>query len=483
MDYSRLTTTLAPYQTLAVVGGAWGDEGKGKIADLLASKYDLVVRYSGGGNAGHTIYVPEGKVVSHLIPCGLAQRKTCVIAAGVFFDPEGFLQEVEEAQAVLGQDLPEIWIDERATVLTPWHKVIEAWSESCRGKKAIGTTMRGIGPMASVKALRVDVKIGDLYLDRTELVEILTCLYETYEPILTQAKLKGLTSEIPTPDEVADSLVQLGCKIRGYVRDTRYEMHRAWKQGKTILFEGAQAHGLDLTWGTTPYVSSGHSTAGGIGMGTGLPPHALNAVIMVTKILPTRVGEGPFPSEIWTREGSMRFPKQRMELFRESVERTHYLAYMRNLLNRESATPQDVSNYFQVLGRELGATSGRGRSVGYPDIALLQYAAQVNGPNFLALTRFDMLSGLKEIPVVVGYRYRGEILPPGRMPDGRRLGEVKPVFETWPCWEEDIEGIEWESDLPQKARDFLNRFEDQVGMSILIVGTGPNRGDAVVRNV
>lgn len=492
-----LKKELAPYRNLVVVGGNWGDEGKGKIIDLVMAHYNTTVRFSGGANAGHTVYASNGKkLVSHLIPCGLAQNKECVMGRGELVDLRLFLEELEQAKKVLGNRLPKIYLDQMSPVWTPWHGLLEAWLEYVRGKGKVGTTGKGIGPLEGLYKLRIAPLVGQIFLEKKKFIEILELLYKTLLPVFKEMKDKNIISGlIPNPVEVADILRSYAIKVKPFVADTSFVLNQASAKKKRMLFEGAQALGLDSRFGTYPFVSSGNSAAFGAAEGTGLPMQSFDATLMVVKTLPTRVGAGPFVSEMWARQSAMDFVRLHAELFADktaptlrSESRTNsvgtaaeFLAEKLHLINSGRAKGADYSQYFQVLGDERGATTGRGRSVGFLDIPWLCYAIRINGPKWLALTRFDMLSGVKVIPVVVGYKLFGKLLAKGQLPPPWDMDKVVPVFENWPGWSENIYGINSEAALPKGAKDFLKRLENRLDAAILLVGTGPGREDIVVR--
>ena len=300
-----------------------------------------------------------------------------------------------------------------------------------------------------------------------------------------------INGSIPTPAEVADQLRAFAPKIKPFIADTSFVLHQTAAKNRRMLFEGAQALGLDSRFGTYPFVSSGNSAAFGAAEGTGLSMQSFDATLMVVKTLPTRVGAGPFPSEMWRRDKAMSFAKNHLGLFvtppTPSLEkrgkdiRAEFLAEKLQLINSGQAKGADYSQYFQVLGDERGATTGRGRSVGFIDIPWLCYAIRINGPKWLALTRFDMLSGVKNIPVVVGYKLNGKLLAKGQLPPPWDMEKVEPVFENWPGWSENIFGKSSEATLPKGAKDFLKRLENHLNTAILLVGTGPGRQDIVVR--
>jgi adenylosuccinate synthase len=481
--HQTLKKVLAPYRNLVVVGGNWGDEGKGKIIDLVMAHYEVTVRFSGGANAGHTVFTSDGqKLVSHLIPCGLAQGKECVMGRGELVDLRLFLEELEQSKKVLGGKLPKIYLDQMSPVWTPWHGLLEAWLEYVRGKGKVGTTGKGIGPLEGLYKLRISPLVGQIFLGKKELVGILELLHKTLLPVFKDMKAKNLISgSIPTPTDVADMLLAFTPKIKPFIADTSFVLHQASKKHQRMLFEGAQALGLDSHFGTYPFVSSGNSAAFGAAVGTGLPMQNFDATLMVVKTLPTRVGAGPFPSEMWQRQEAMEFVKKNIGLFTDKQKKAEFLQEHLQKINAQKVSNAELSQYFQVLGDERGATTGRGRSVGFIDIPWLTYAIRVNGPKWLALTRFDMLSGIKKLPVVVGYKLNGKKLLPGQLPTPWDMKKVVPVFEQWPGWSENIYGNDNESSLPKSAKAFLQRLEKHVGTHILLVGTGPGREDIVVR--
>lgn len=469
-------------QTLVVVGGNWGDEGKGKIIDLVMQDYDIVVRFSGGSGAGHTVLTPGGvKIVNHLIPCGLAQNKVCVMARGEFFDLKLFLKEFRECEPLLEGAAPPVWIDEMSPLWTPWHALLETWLEHVRGSGKVGTTGKGIGPLEGLFKLRISPLVGNLFSDKEKFVHVLNLLYQGLLPCFEAMRHQGLAEIIPTPEQVAAELLALAPQIEDRVIDTSFLLFEEYRAGKRIMFEGAQALGLDSHWGTYPFVSSGNSVAAGASLGTGVPMEHIHGTVVVCKILPTRVGAGPFPSEMWQRDLALTFPKEHPELFNKGSERNLFLKEKQEVINSGQAQGSDYSQYFQVLGDERGATTGRGRSVGYLDIPWLLYNERINNPAFLALTRFDMLSGIKRIPVVVGYNYQGQVLAPGKLPPPWQLDKVEPILETWDCWAEDIYGCNSFEALPEGARKFVEKLESMLGKKMALIGTGAGRNDIIVR--
>lgn len=493
--YKKLRPIIGRHQSLIVVGGNWGDEGKGKIIDLVIRYFDAAVRFSGGANAGHTVYTNDGKrLVSHLIPCGLAQNKICVMGRGEFFNAELFLKELDDVRAVLGsRGLAPVYVDQQAPLWTPYHRLFEAYTEIMRGAKKIGTTNKGIGPLEGLYKLRLAPVVGHLFAPEI-LLEFLKTLYDVLKPCFNFVTSKKLMrEEVPKPERVRDNLLSFAEQIRPFVTDTSFLLNSMLKQGKKLLFEGAQATGLDAFWGTYPFVSSGNSASQGAALGTGLPMSKFDAVILVCKTLPTRVGMGPFPSEMGERQAAMDFAKENPLLFVKGTKRDEFLSqtlakinqYLTKKRGRVFLTGElkiRMSQYFQVLGDERGATTGRGRSVGFLDIPWMQYSVRINGPKYIALTRFDMLSGVKKVPVVVGYKLDGAMLKKGQVPPPWRINDIEVVMEEWKGFEENICGISQWNDLPKNAQQFIKKIEKLVGVPLLLIGTGPERNAVVVNS-
>ncbi len=486
--YAQLETIFLKYPMLIITGTYWGDEGKGKIVDLVSALYRFAIRFSGGSGAGHTLVTPDLKrFVGHLIPCGIARLVHCVLARGVFFDLKRFLNEMREAKRVFGDKLPPIWVDMYSPVWTEWHGLIEKWFEHSLGKKRIGVTNKAIGPIAGLKTLRLGIKVYHLFQNDQALRNRLQSLYRALKPCFDEmVRLKIVKrKDIPRPIHVERALLRDAPKIERYVTDTASGLAKAFAAKVRMLFESAQAPGLDLELGTFPFVSSGNSVAAGAPLGTGLPLRAFAkaVVLMVAKVLPTRVGAGPFPSEIWGRKECEQWALDNKKLFMKRYKKMR-LAFLREkleLINEGTPSDADWAQYFQVLGYELGATTGRGRSIGWMDIQWLWYVIRVNGPKWFALTRFDMLSGLKQVPVVVGYRLDGKEIAPGEMPTTDDMFRIEPIIEMWDCWSEDITGVCDFNDLPYKAKLFIWRLEKLIRVPILLIGTGPGRNEIIVR--
>ncbi len=469
---------------LTVVGAYWGDEGKGKIIDAIAPLFDIIARYSGGANAGHTVFTENGiKVVSHLIPCGIAQNKPCVMGPGVFFDIEAFLVELQDAQKVVGDSLPRIIIDPNCPVRTPYHSLFEGWLEFCRGKNAINTTNKAIGPLAGFDALRNGIRVADLFLPPEVLADKLFELFTSVEPVFSRMHASRPLLEIPHPDFVVTLLSNQAQKINRFIADVPAFLRQEFKNGAKILAEGAQSVGLDRTYGTYPYVSSGLSTNLGAPQGLGIAPKYFDTTLLVAKALPTRVGAGEFPSEIWSRSPAEKFPHERQDLFgpESNGSRSVFLKGLLEKINNETALNSEISQYYQVLGDERGATTGRGRSVGYADWEWLRYAAQTTGADMLALTRFDMLNGIKSIPYVSEYDRNGDAYT--SLGGNPTRGNIAPFYERLDGWDECIDGITDWDDLPSTAQNYVNRLEVNLGnVPINFIGTSPSRAGLIVRD-
>lgn len=482
----QLGQWLANYQTLSIAGAAFGDEGKGKVGSLLAGFYDIIARFSGAGNAGHTYFTAKGrKIVSHLIPCGLAANKMCVLGRGEQVRLDQLLAELAEAKKMSGAQPPRIYIDLQCPLWIPWHSLLEAYLEAMREGSPVGTTGQGVGPVAALHRLRIGPLIGEMSAGREYFLKRLETMYRPLAPIFNEMLASGMvdtdTTQIPTPSELADQLFPLFDQVKTCLADTSAVLHNAFRLNYRILAEGAQAVGLDLMWGTYPFVSSTMSSPAGAALGLGLPPKALPHTLLVTKVLPTRVGNGPFPSEIGNREGALTFPQSYPQLFQAGQERDEFLQTRLNLVNSGKATAAELSQYFQVLGDERGATTGRGRSVGYLDIPWLRYAVRLTGPIGLALTQLDRLSGLKQIPVVVDYKINGQCVMPGTIPLPWQWENVEVIMDTWECWRQSISGCQDYRDLPSAAREFVTRLAAEIRCPIPLVGTGPGQADMVFK--
>ncbi len=418
-----------------VIGAQWGDEGKGKIVDLLTEKADVVVRPQGGNNAGHTV-ISEGKqYILHLIPSGILwPGKLCVIGNGVVMDPCALLKEidglVEKEIAVSPENLR---ISDRAHLVMPFHREMDAFKEAHRVVK-IGTTKRGIGPSYGDKVDRIGFRLHELVSDPVGFAErfhtrVTECnrLFETVDMAPLDAEAAGR------------ELLAAGERLAPYCADTVAILHRAMKDGRTLLFEGAQGTYLDIDQGTYPYVTSSNTTSGGACTGSGVPPQRIDRVVGVTKAYTTRVGEGPFPTQ-----------------------------------------NDALADRFHAMGREFGATTGRKRRCGWLDLVLVRYAAMVNGFDELAITILDGLDDLDEIPICTHYELDGKKLhlPPA---SARDLQRAVPVYETLPGWRTDVTGVRSYEELPANALAYLARIEKETETPVSMVGVGPARDQTIVR--
>lgn len=409
---------------IVVVGTQWGDEGKGRVIDLFAKKVDAVVRYQGGSNAGHTVVVGEEKFVFHLIPSGILHPgKKSIIANGVVIDPEQLLKEVRELRE-RGIDTDNLYISANAHIVMPYHKDVEKWEEEKRGKSKIGTTGKGIGPAYADKAARRGIRMGDL-LKKQVLKEKLSFNLKIYKQLYGFSYLEK---------ELMERFLDYGEKLKKYITDTSLLIYNLMREGKDILFEGAQGTLLDIDHGTYPYVTSSNSTAGGVCSGAGIGPRDISRVFGVAKAYTTRVGEGPFPTEI----------------------------------------KGEIGNLLQKRGDEYGATTGRPRRCGWFDGVILRYAARINSLDELILTKLDILDQLDKVKICVAYRVRGRVIRD--FPSNFGLWEeCEPVYEEMEGWREDTSKVSSYSELPSAARDYIKKIEQISGVPIKLFSVGPQR--------
>ena len=419
-----------------IVGAQWGDEGKGKVVDLLAQESEIVARYQGGPNAGHTVIAGGETWKFHHMPSGILSGKTCVLGAGVVIDPETFVRELDELEA-RGVSTAPVKVSGNAHLIMPWHVAIDQASERRLGKLRIGTTRRGIGPCYADKAARLGIRVQDLLDPKILRQKIEVALAEKNVWLERVYGTEPLVLE-----EVAERYERFAQRLRPYVADTSLLVDRALREGEAVLFEGAQGALLDLDHGTYPFVTSSNPVAGAAATGIGIGPNRIDAVLGVAKAYVTRVGEGPFPTEI---EG----PDQ---------------ARVRE------------------LGHEFGTTTGRERRCGWLDLVALRYAVRVNGITALALTKLDVLSAFAELPVCVRYRLEsGEETTefPAHQSD---FHHCRPVYETLPGWEEPIDSVEDFSDLPAAARGYVEFVEHELDVETTLVGTGAERERVLARS-
>ncbi|WP_418626781.1 adenylosuccinate synthase [Anaerosinus sp.] len=420
--------------SVVVMGTQWGDEGKGKIVDYLAEKADVVVRYQGGSNAGHTVVVKGKEFKLRLLPSGILYKgKKCVIANGVVIDP-GVLLEEMDGMVAKGVSIDDIRISNRAHVIMPYHKAIDELFEEARGDKKIGTTKRGIGPCYIDKDDRIGIRIVDLMDEEEFSAKLKTNLAIKNKLLKAVYNHEGFDFET-----VKKEYLGYADRLRKHVVDTSSLLNKELNAGKKVLFEGAQATMLDLDHGTYPYVTSSHPISGGVSVGAGIGPNKINTVVGVVKAYTTRVGEGPFPTEQLNEYG---------EKIRE-------------------------------CGREFGTVTGRSRRCGWFDACVVRYAGQLSGIDYMAITRLDILDTFDKIEMCVGYKYKGEILD--EMPASLKvLGDVEPIYETFEGWMTDISGVRSYDELPEKARKYIERMAEVTGIKIGIVSVGPGREQTIV---
>jgi adenylosuccinate synthase len=418
---------------IVVLGAQWGDEGKGKIVDLMTPYFSIVARYQGGHNAGHTVYVGGRRFVLHLIPSGiLREGVTCIIGNGVVVDPQALFAEIDEL-ARLGISVGDrLLISDKAHLILPYHRELDILSEARRGERKIGTTSRGIGPAYEDKIGRRGIRVCDL-VDTKALADEVRENVHARNQIIKDSTLDWTT--------VYRDLLGYGERMRRWTADASLYLATAMGEGRRVLFEGAQATMLDIDHGTYPFVTSSNATIGGVCTGLGVPPRAIGGVLGVVKAYTTRVGEGPLPTE----------------LFGEMAERL-----------RES-------------GQEYGASTGRPRRCGWYDAVVVRYAARINGLDALALTKLDVLDGLDAVKICTGYRI-GERSVTEFPADLASAARCEAIYETLPGWKEPTRGARDFNDLPAEARSYVERLEEVSGVPAAIVSTGSDRDETIIRN-
>jgi adenylosuccinate synthase len=437
-----------------LIGTQWGDEGKGKIADILSEEASMVVRYQGGANAGHTVVVGEKTLILHLIPCGILRpEKLCYIGNGVVVDPEAFFEEVSLLENEGIQVLGRLFVSLSAHVILPYHRIVERVFEGLLGDRRIGTAGRGIGPAYRDKAARVGVRVCDLF-DRRVLREKAAVLAQEARMLVQQVSESdavdlqvssevrsetGAGSEdgvlrVEEPSEIVERYAALGERLRPMAVDVSRQLNDALTGGKHVLFEGAQGTLLDVDFGSYPYVSSSNATAGGACTGTGVGPTRIDEVLGVAKAYTTRVGNGPFPTEL----------------------------------------PPEASAALRDAGGEYGATTGRPRRCGWFDAAVVRYAVRTNGVSKLFLTKLDVLAGAGELSICTGYEYEGRVLE-DFPPSLEAMFRVEPSYETLPGWQRSISDARKKEDLPGEALDYVRRIEELVGARIVGISVGSGR--------
>ncbi|TFD64391.1 adenylosuccinate synthase [Cryobacterium ruanii] len=421
---------------IVLIGAQWGDEGKGKATDLLGSRVDYVVKFNGGNNAGHTVVVGDEKYALHLLPSGiLSPGVTPVIANGVVVDVEVLFEELD-ALSERGVDVSRLKVSLNAHVITAYHRTLDKVTERFLGKRQIGTTGRGIGPAYADKINRVGIRVQDLFDENILRQKVEGALDQKNHMLVKVYNRRAIEVE-----EIVTELLSYAERLRPMVTDTALLLHQALNDGKTVLFEGGQATMLDVDHGTYPFVTSSNATSGGAVTGSGIAPNRIDRVIGVVKAYTTRVGSGPFPTELSDESGE----------------------------------------YLRVNGFEFGTTTGRPRRCGWYDAPIARYTARINGVTDFVLTKLDVLTGLAEIPVCVAYSV-----------DGVRVDEVPvsqsdfhhatPIYENFPGWTEDITGVRTFEELPQAAQNYVLALESMSGSRVSAIGVGPDREAIVVRH-
>jgi len=421
---------------IVIVGTQWGDEGKGKIVDLLSNKADAVVRYQGGNNAGHTVMFGEKQFVTHLIPSGILRNTTSILGNGVVIDPLNLIKEIDELEKINISTINYLRISDRAHLVMPWHKIFDNLIEKQKGQKKIGTTGRGIGPAYEEKIKRSGIRIGDLNESKKfkkmvdEIVEeknqLLSCFFKTKEFNFSANNIFS---------EFQDYLK----KIKPYICDTSLLINNIIKEGQNVLFEGAQGTFLDVDHGTYPYVTSSNTLSGGACTGSGVGPTNISGVLGIVKAYTTRVGSGPFPTELFDENGKL----------------------------------------LQSEGNEFGATTGRTRRCGWFDALLVRQAVRINGVTSIALMKLDVLDKFEKIKIAVGYK-----LPNGEITENisYSIENVTPIYDEMPGWNCITRGITKYEDLPNEMLNYINKVSDLVGVPTSIISTGPKREESILVN-
>jgi len=419
---------------IVIVGTQWGDEGKGKIVDLITERFDIVARYQGGHNAGHTVAIDGRKYVLHLIPSGILRPgKICVIGNGVVLDPAAFTEEVQTLMSAGIDVTGRLFVSNRAHLIMPYHRAVEKAEENAL-KEKIGTTSRGIGPCYEDKMGRRGIRVADLLYPDLFREKVRANLEFKNRVLCSVYQADALNAEA-----ITDEYLEMASRLLPYVTDTAEYLNRAVREGKCVLFEGAQGTLLDVDHGTYPFVTSSSATAGGACTGTGIGPSLITGVIGIAKAYTTRVGGGPFPTEL----------------------------------------TDDIGRRIQEKGAEFGASTGRPRRCGWFDAVVVRYAALLNDLTTLVITKLDVLDQLDEINICVGYQFKGERMQffPTNM---QVLTDVKPVYETHQGWKQDTSRIRRYEDLPELAKSYLARLSELTETDISIISTGPNRNETII---
>jgi adenylosuccinate synthase len=422
-------------KNIVVIGAQWGDEGKGKVVDILAPHFNLVARYQGGHNAGHTVRVGDRKFVLHLIPSGILHVEcACVIGNGVVVDPAAFNSETDELRQMGIEVEGRLFISNRAHLILPHHAALDRAREDRLAANSVGTTMRGIGPVYEEKAARSGVRAGDLFYADLLRERVRTNIESA------NSRLAFLGAAKLDVEAEVDAFLDQAIRLKPFIRDTAVMINEAVREGKSILLEGAQGTMLDLDHGTYPFVTSSSSTAGGAATGLGLAPRHISGALGIAKAYTTRVGGGPFPTELLDEKGS----------------------------------------YLQKRGNEYGSSTGRPRRTGWFDAVVVRYSVMLNGLDAITLTKLDVLDEFDEISICVGYRREGEQLQ--EMPYGATaLAECEPVYETMAGWKTKTSAITDFEELPAAAKDYIRRIEELCRAPVAMVSTGPDRGETIIR--
>lgn len=423
-------------KNVVVVGAQWGDEGKGKVVDILAPHFDIVARYQGGHNAGHTVRIGDRKFILRLIPSGILHEEcSCAIGNGVVVDPQAFNAEVQELREAGVECEGRLVISSRAHLILPYHAALDRAREDRLGVDSVGTTMRGIGPAYEDKAARSGIRAGDLLYPDLLSEKVRTQIAEK------NIELSSMSAEPLDIDATLESFLTEALRLVPFISDTATMINAAIRSGKAVLIEGAQGTMLDVDHGTYPFVTSSNATAGGAATGLGLAPKSITGVLGIAKAYTTRVGGGPFPTELLDEQGA----------------------------------------YFQKRGNEYGAVTGRPRRTGWFDAVVVRYAVMLNGLDALALTKLDVLDECDEIKICTAYRRRGELIED--MPYGANvLAECEPVYETLPGWKIATNGVTEFDQLPPRAQAYVSRIEELCGVPAAMISTGPERTETIVRN-
>lgn len=421
---------------VVIVGAQWGDEGKGKATDLISERIDYVVKFNGGNNAGHTVVIGDETYALHLLPSGILTPGVIpVISNGVVIDPEVLIEELD-ALSARGIDVSQLVISSHAHIITQYHRTLDKVTERFLGKRQIGTTGRGIGPTYADKINRVGIRVQDIFDEG-----ILRQKVEGALDLKNHLLVKIYNRRAIEVDEVVNELLSYAERLRPMVQDTALLLHTALEEGKTVLFEGGQATMLDVDHGTYPFVTSSNATSGGAATGAGIAPWRLATVIGIVKAYTTRVGSGPFPTEL----------------------------------------DDEFGEFLRDTGHEFGTTTGRPRRCGWYDAPIARYSARINGVTDFVLTKLDVLTGLEKIPVCVAYEVEGERVEeiPWSQSD---FHHAKPIYEYFPGWSEDISEARTFEDLPQNARDYVEALEAMSGARMSAIGVGPARDAIITRH-